>query len=228
VSPMAPVQDGEGVPHIRGRGRIGASPPLRDVACRCGADRGCKGCDVSMNTSVDHTNVVDAEKTTPDPRLGADLLAVVAQLHRVASERIKTPLTAAQARLLATIEVHKEARIGDLAAVDHCSQSTITTHVRRLESIGLVGRTGDPGDARSVRIHITPEGIRALSAVTHDRAAAIEPQLAMLEAKDRQVLANAVEVLGRLADNAAITVHRKTLRPANSACTQGDAQSPAE
>jgi hypothetical protein len=29
-----------------------------------------------MNASVDHTNVVDAQKTTPDPGLGADLLAV--------------------------------------------------------------------------------------------------------------------------------------------------------
>jgi DNA-binding MarR family transcriptional regulator len=174
-----------------------------------------------MNASVDHTNVVDAQKTTPDPGLGADLLAVVVRLHRLASQRIRMPLTAAQARLLATIEAHGEARIGDLAAVDHCSQSTITTQVRRLESIGLVGRTADPGDARSVRIRITAEGIRALNAVKGDRAAAIEPQLALLDAEDRQVLENAVEVLGWLADNAAITARRKTLRPAKSAYTQG-------
>lgn len=63
--------------------------------------------------------------------LGADLLAVVARLNRLATQRIQMPLPAAQARLLATIEVHGEARIGDLAAVDHCSQPTMTTQVRR-------------------------------------------------------------------------------------------------
>jgi len=151
----------------------------------CGSDRGRKDCDDRMNASVDHTNVVDAQKTTPDPGLGADLLAVVVRLHRLASQRIRKPLTAGKARLLATIEAHGEARIGDLAAVDHCSQSTITTQVRGLESIGLVGRTADPGDARSVRIRITAEGTRAHNAVKGDGAAAIEPQLALLDAEDR-------------------------------------------
>jgi DNA-binding MarR family transcriptional regulator len=104
--------------------------------------------------------------------------------------------------LLSTIDVHGEARIGDLAAVDHCSQPTMTTQVRRLEEAGLVTRTVDPGDARAVRIRITAEGKRTINAVRADRAAAIEPQLARLEAADRQVLTEAVEVLRRLLDNA--------------------------
>lgn len=40
----------------------------------------------------------------PLPGLGADLLAVVARLNRLATQRIQMPLPAAQARLLATIE----------------------------------------------------------------------------------------------------------------------------
>src|SRR6201990_1371153 len=133
--------------------------------------------------------------------LGADLLAVVARLNRYATQRIQMQLPAAQARLLATIEAHGEARIGDLASVDHCSQPTMTTQVRRLEDAGLVTRTVDPGDARAVRIRITAEGIRPLTAVRADRAAAIEPQLALLEPADRQVLTQAVEVLRRLLEN---------------------------
>lgn len=129
----------------------------------------------------------------PLPGLGADLLAVVARLNRLATQRIQMPLPAAQARLLATIEAQGEARIGDLAAVDHCSQPTMTTQVRRLEDAGLVTRTADPGDARAVRIRITPEGIRTLTAVRADRAAAIEPQLALLPPADRRVLADAVD-----------------------------------
>jgi DNA-binding MarR family transcriptional regulator len=156
-------------------------------------------------------NVVDTANIALQPGLGADLLAVVARLNRLATQRIHMPLPSAQARLLATIEVHGEARIGDLAAVDHCSQPTMTTQVRRLEDAALVSRTADPGDARAVRIRITAEGRRTLSVVRADRAAAIEPQLAMLEPADREVLAEAVQVLRRLLDNAAATPRRNTL-----------------
>ncbi|OBH10075.1 MarR family winged helix-turn-helix transcriptional regulator [Mycobacterium sp. E1747] len=144
-------------------------------------------------------------------QLGADLLAVVARLNRLATQRIQMPLPAAQARLLASIEAHGEARIGDLAAVDHCSQPTMTTQVRRLEDAGLVTRNVDPGDARAVRIRITPQGKRTLNAVRADRAAAIEPQLALLEPGDRQVLTAAVEVLRRLLDNASLAGRRNAL-----------------
>jgi DNA-binding MarR family transcriptional regulator len=133
--------------------------------------------------------------------LGADLLAVVARLNRYATQRIQMQLPAAQARLLSTIEAHGEARICDLAAVDHCSQPTMTTQVRRLEDAGLVARTVDPGDARAVRIRITPDGMRTLSRVRADRAAAIEPQLARLTPVDRQTLMDAVAVLRRLLDD---------------------------
>ncbi len=147
------------------------------------------------------THVVDPVNPGPEASLGADLLAVVARLNRLATQRIHMPLPAAQARLLATIEAHGEARIGDLAAVDHCSQPTMTTQVRRLEGAGLVVRTVDPADARAVRIRITPEGVGTLDAVRADRVAVIEPQLALLAPADRRVLTEAVEVLGRLVDN---------------------------
>src|SRR3984957_11058075 len=127
--------------------------------------------------------------------LGADLLAVVARLNRYATQRIQMQLPAAQARLLSTIDAHGEARICDLAAVDHCSQPTMTTQVRRLEDAGLVSRTVDPGAPRPVRIRISPDGMRTLTAVRADRAAAIEPQLTRLDPADRQVLADAVQVL---------------------------------
>lgn len=135
--------------------------------------------------------------------LGADLLAVVARLNRYATQRIQMQLPAAQARLLSTIDAQGEARICDLAAVDHCSQPTMTTQVRRLEDAGLVARTVDPGDARAVRIKITAEGMKTLNRVRVDRASAIEPQLAELNATDRRTLEDAVTVLRRLLDDSA-------------------------
>lgn len=144
--------------------------------------------------------------------LGADLLAVVARLNRYATQRVQMSLPAAQARLLSTIEAHGEARICDLAAVDHCSQPTMTTQVRRLEEAGLVTRTVDPVDARAVRIRITPDGLRTLNRVRVDRASAIEPQLARLASADRQTLTAAVKVLGRLLDDSALSPRQGTAR----------------
>nr|WP_102143907.1 MarR family transcriptional regulator [Mycobacterium sp. QGD 101] len=133
--------------------------------------------------------------------LGVDLLAVVARLNRLANQRSRPPLPWAQARLLSTIEDKGEARISELACLDHCSQPTMTTQVHRLEDAGLVTRAVDPDDARAVRIRITDQGRKTLARVRADRAAAIDPRLARLTPEDRQVLTAAVDVLRRLIED---------------------------
>lgn len=137
-----------------------------------------------------------------DTELGLGLLGVVARLNRLATQRTQPPLPWAQARLLSTIESQGEARISNLAALDHCSQPTMTTQVRRLEDAGLVTRTIDPADARAVLIRITPKGVNTLRRVRTDRAAVIDPLLAQLGDEDREVLGVAVDVIRRLLDNA--------------------------
>ncbi|ANE80093.1 MarR family transcriptional regulator [Mycobacterium adipatum] len=134
--------------------------------------------------------------------LGADLLAVVARINRLANQRIELPLPVAQARLLSTIEDQGPTRISDLAALDHCSQPTMTTQVRRLEDAGLVTRAEDPGDARAVLIAITDAGRRILSRVRADRSAAINPYLAHLDDAERTALTDAIAVLRGLLDMA--------------------------
>ena len=147
---------------------------------------------------VDTPGGEQAERT-----LGADLLAVVARINRLATQRVRIPLPYAQGRLLSTIEDQGEARISDLAALDHCSQPTMTTQVRRLEDAGLVSRTVDPQDGRAVLIRITPKGVRTLKQVRADRGAAIDPYLEHLDDADRQTLAGAVRVMRQLLDDAA-------------------------
>jgi DNA-binding MarR family transcriptional regulator len=144
------------------------------------------------------------------PTLGADLLAVVARINRMATQRVRMPLGFAQARLLSTIEDQGAARISDLAALDHCSQPTMTTQVRRLEDAGLVSRTIDPDDARAVLIRITAKGVDTLRQVRVDRGAAIDPYLERLDAVDRQTLSNAVRVLRRLLEDAAAPAPHQT------------------
>ncbi|MDT5093091.1 MAG: hypothetical protein QOH60_2454 [Mycobacterium sp.] len=136
--------------------------------------------------------------------LGVDLLSVVAKLNRLATQRTRLPLPWAQARLLSIIDDQGPTRISDLAALDHCSQPTMTMQVRRLEDAGLVTRATDPADARAVLIEITAAGTATLRQVRADRAAVIDPHIAALDDQDRQTLAAGVRVLHRLlADTAA-------------------------
>jgi DNA-binding MarR family transcriptional regulator len=134
--------------------------------------------------------------------LAADLLSVVARINRLATQRVRMQLPFAQARLLSMIEDQGTARISDLAALDHCSQPTMTTQVRRLEDAGLVSRTTDPADARAVLISITDRGVAVLAQVRTDRGAVIDPYLARLGDGDRQTLVDAVRVMRSLLDDA--------------------------
>ncbi|MUL68481.1 MarR family transcriptional regulator [Mycobacterium sp. CBMA 234] len=130
-----------------------------------------------------------------DTTLASDLLAVVARINRLANQRVRLSLPVAQARLLSTIETEGRARISDLAALDHCSQPTMTTQVRRLEDAGLVSRTVDPDDARAVLISITPHGVETLAQVRADRGNAIDPFLEQLDSTDRDTLASAIQIM---------------------------------
>lgn len=134
--------------------------------------------------------------------LGSDLLSVVARINRLANQRVRMPLPFAQARLLSTIEDRGEARISDLAALDHCSQPTMTTQVRRLEDAGMVTRTADPEDARAVLIRITADGVAALRQARADRGAAVDPYLERLDDTDRATLTQAVDIMRRLVEDA--------------------------
>jgi hypothetical protein len=78
----------------------------------------------------------------------------------------------------------------------------MTTQVRRLEDGGYVSRSVDPDDARAVLIRITPKGVETLRQVRVDRAAAVDPYLARLDATDRQALSEAVRVMRGLLEDA--------------------------
>src|SRR4029079_6232459 len=112
-------------------------------------------------------------------------------------------VSCAHVRFLSTIEDQGAARISDLAALDHCSQPTMTMQGRRLEDAGLVARSVDPDAARAVLIRITPKGVDMLRQVRVDRGAAIDPYLERLDAADRQTLDDAVRVMRSLLQDAA-------------------------
>ena len=79
--------------------------------------------------------------------------------------------------------------LGKLAECQHCARSNITQLVDRLEGEGLVRRTDDPADRRSVLAELTPEGAR----LADEGAAQVEEVRAQFAASysvaDRAVLA---------------------------------------
>ena len=137
-----------------------------------------------------------------DTALAADLLGVVARINRLANQRVRTRLSYARARLLSAIKEHGPARMSDLAALDHCSQPSMTRQVRLLEDAGLVSRTTDSADARVVLISITAKGHSVLAQVHADRGAATDQRLARLDDADRRTLAEAVRIMRSLLDDA--------------------------
>lgn len=135
----------------------------------------------------------------PPDDLGAQLLSAVAKLNRWATKHSELPIPTGQARLLSLVEAHDNARVGELAAADHCSQPTMTAQVKRLEQQGLLVRASDEDDARASLISLTDAGRRVLDEARRARSATITPVLAGLSEQDREVLVRANELLRQIA-----------------------------
>lgn len=135
----------------------------------------------------------------PADDLGAQLLSAVAKLNRWATKHSELPIPTGQARLLSLVEAHHNARVGELAAADHCSQPTMTAQVKRLEQQGLLVRASDEDDARASLISLTDAGRRVLDEARRARSATITPVLAGLSEQDREVLVRANELLRQIA-----------------------------
>src|SRR4051794_23993910 len=68
-------------------------------------------------------------------------------------------------------------RMGALARRARLSKQTLTTLVRAMERDGLVGRVGDPDDARATRVRLTPRA-RALRPVAEEVLRGLEARVA--------------------------------------------------
>ncbi|TPQ23648.1 MarR family transcriptional regulator [Streptomyces sporangiiformans] len=91
-------------------------------------------------------------------------------------------------------------RLTDLTRTEQISQPGITQLVTRLERDGLVERRPDPDDGRAVLVHITEAGRRIGRSRHDDRTRHLIPLLAQLTPEERQVIADALPALTRLAE----------------------------
>jgi DNA-binding MarR family transcriptional regulator len=97
-------------------------------------------------------------------------------------------ITFAQARALRVLVERDTMRIGDLAGLLEIVPRSATTRVDDLEKAGLVTRSVDPGDRRSVLVVPTQQGQELVARLTAHRRVSAETLFAPLSAEERAEL----------------------------------------
>ena len=107
-------------------------------------------------------------------------------------------LTSRQLSILTTLVDRGPLRVSQVAEHERVRQVTISTAIRLMESLGLVKRSTDPTDNRSVLLEASTKGHAAQRAALANILAAGAQMLRELDEADREILALAVAPLKRL------------------------------
>jgi DNA-binding MarR family transcriptional regulator len=91
-------------------------------------------------------------------------------------------------------------RLSELAKGMGLDSSTVSRHVRNLEDLGYLARTGDPDDRRASRVRLTDAGRTILDQAMQARAAIVDTALAGWSAEDRDVLTSLMTRLASTID----------------------------
>ncbi|MDB5468061.1 MAG: transcriptional regulator [Phenylobacterium sp.] len=118
--------------------------------------------------------------------------------RRLRLEAQKAGLSAQDALLLAAIKKNPGIGVSALADAERTSRPTMSGHIKRLEALGLVARSGDDADGRRSGLAITPTGGRKLDVIRRQRNDWLAARLATLTASERAALATAAAPLLKL------------------------------
>ena len=163
-------------------------------------------------------DVTTAPARTTSPRAGtsssrpaplaAELrVALMRSVRRIRSERSSDAITDGQYSVLALLDCEGPKTPRELAQHDHVQPPTMTRTLNALVESGHVTRTLHPDDGRQVLMAVTEQGTREVRETRRRRDAWLTKQLAGLSDTEREVLASAAEILGRVVARAP-EVHR--------------------
>ncbi|MCW2717007.1 MAG: hypothetical protein QOG20_192 [Pseudonocardiales bacterium] len=107
-------------------------------------------------------------------------------------------LSLVAASTLATLDRYGPLRLTDLAEAAAVTQPSMTGLVNRLVAQGLVERTPDDRDRRSVNVAVTDAGRALLAQRRQRRAETLASLIDALDPDDRDALAAAVPAITRL------------------------------
>jgi DNA-binding MarR family transcriptional regulator len=123
-----------------------------------------------------------------------------AAIHLLRRAGRTDPLTGVSPAQLSALSVLMSGpkTLGDLAAAEQVRPPTMSRLVSEMERAGVARKVTDREDARVIRVHATPKGLRALSRGRAVRIEAIDRLLSELDPDDLATIARAVGTLERL------------------------------
>jgi DNA-binding MarR family transcriptional regulator len=141
--------------------------------------------------------VAEAVDTT---RLASELRIVLGQLLR--RLRAEHRFSLSQGAVLGRLDREGTRSIGDLALAERVRPQSMTQTISDLESEGLIARRADPADGRRILVELTEQGRATLAADRRQREGWLARAIAEdLSAQEQRVLAQAVSLLRRLAED---------------------------
>ena len=123
-----------------------------------------------------------------------------AAIHLLRRARRTDPLTGVSPAQLSALSVLMSGpkTLGALAAAEQVRPPTMSRLVTEMERAGVARKVTDRVDARVIRVHATPKGLRALSRGRAMRIEAIEQLMSELEADELGNVERAVGTIEKL------------------------------
>lgn len=112
----------------------------------------------------------------------------------------KLALSGSHARVLSQLSVGDSLTVSNLAQSQQLATSSMAEVVAKLAAAGLVTKTASSDDRREVRVSITKQGQRQLTAALQVRTELLMTRLEALSEPDRLSIAAALPALWRLSE----------------------------
>jgi DNA-binding MarR family transcriptional regulator len=136
---------------------------------------------------------------TPDELASALRIPVTTLADTLRRRTRNFTVTPTQARVLSQLSVGDSLSISVLALSQDLAISSMTEAVNRLTEAGLVRKDQAVDDRREVRVSITKEGVRQLTAALDARSRQLAVAIEELTPAERELVAAALPALWRLA-----------------------------
>lgn len=144
------------------------------------------------------STIQDPESRAVGIRLGIALARIQARIKQEGTESV-IGLTPSQVAMLKRLADSDGLSVTQLAAAEHVSQQAITQRLALLKPTGYVVQEKDPADARRKLVRITDAGTAALAELADAEQTWLASAVDKLEAKDREALARAAEIMELMA-----------------------------
>jgi DNA-binding MarR family transcriptional regulator len=108
-------------------------------------------------------------------------------------------LTPTQASVLGLIVGHGPVGLPELMRLEHLNPTMLSRVIGRLDELGFIDRSPDPGDLRSVTVSVTDDGRTVHERIKAQRAAAVSDAAGRLPTAEQRALIDALDAMDHLA-----------------------------